>query len=117
MSEPLVVLLRELHTDMGIFTQGQAFPATRTPNGWLVHLLERRGPDHSVLLPADEVEVRASAREMTRDWVLVEYWWARRKLGHTHAAAVAWLLERYALSLIQLRRLGIDEYSAPEVAA
>ena len=53
----VVMLLRDVHTDVGIFSAGCEFEAQACPDGWLVRLLPRQlfGPDHTMLLGFDDV--------------------------------------------------------------
>lgn len=118
MTDQRVVLCRELSTDIGTFSSGCTFEAERVGKRWRLNLLLSRagGPDHSVIVADTDVyPVNAVGQLVDAAAAEQQYRFARNMLGLSSTGALAWLIERYGLTPVQLERLDLDRHIRWEV--
>jgi hypothetical protein len=113
MSEPTpsrVRLLRDVITEVGIFHAGLPMMATRTEDGWLLHVsLPGRAPMHLEPIPPEAARYygKHTARMDSRKRAAHEdYQFATTLLRYDNDQAVRWLKARYDVSLKTLREWG-----------
>lgn len=120
---PRVCLRRDVETDIGIFRKGLHLPATKTADGWLLHLSLPGTPAGQHLHPVPAEWVRhthiAAAGEQAKECAWEEYRFVRHVLGHSDEYATEWLAKSLKVSFKTLRSWGFHTslFEARERAA
>lgn len=108
-----VRLLRDVVTAVGTYRAGLVMMATRTDDGWLLHLSlpDRDGAVHlePVAVDAARYHGRRTATMAERKHTAhEEYQWARGVLGFDDQQATSWLRDVYEVSWKTLREWGFN---------